>query len=115
MGREHSPSAEIMAVRKREPKENLQKGSVAKIPREIALCIGLGLLILIFYANSFTAGLAFDSEVIVKMDPRLRAASLTNLENIFAYSYWWPDHESVLYRPLTTLSYMFNYAVLGNR
>ena len=31
------------------------------------------------------------------------------------HTYWWPYGESGLYRPLTTLSYLFNYAVLGNR
>src|SRR5438128_11283433 len=82
--------------------------------REVWLCLGLGLLILIFYANSFSAGLLFDSESIIKMDPRLRGVNWTNLQNIFAHSYWWPTDESNLYRPLTTLTYLFNYSVLGN-
>jgi tetratricopeptide (TPR) repeat protein len=30
------------------------------------------------------------------------------------HTYWWPNGESGLYRPLTTLSYLFNYAILGN-
>ena len=77
-------------------------------------CLALGLLILIFYSNSFTAGLLFDSEFIVGMDPRLRTLNWTNLEQIFTRSYWWPTQESNLYRPLTTLSYLFNYAILGN-
>jgi len=74
----------------------------------------LGLLILIFYSNSFTAGLLFDSDPIIRMDTRLRELSWTNLEQILTRNYWWPFQESNLYRPLTTLSYLFNYTILGN-
>src|SRR5436305_1390934 len=90
------------------------KASTSKFRRETALCLGLGLLILIVYSNSFTAALLFDSEVIIKMDPRLRSLNLDNLGNILTRNYWWPGSESVLYRPLTTLSYLFNYSILGN-
>ncbi len=78
------------------------------------LCIGLGLLILVFFANSFTAPLLFDSESIIKMDPRIRGVNSSNLEQILTRDYWFPTQESTLYRPLTTFSYMFNYAILGN-
>src|SRR2546423_14598473 len=78
------------------------------------LCCALGLLILIFYWNSFTAPLLFDSETIIKMDPRIREANFANVEQILTRDYWFPAQESVLYRPLTTFSYMFNYAILGN-
>src|SRR5437867_958445 len=77
-------------------------------------CIGLGLLIAIFYANSFTSGFQFDSDTIIRHDPRLRAVSSSNIEQILTHSYWWPSQETNLYRPLTTLTYLFNYAVLGN-
>ena len=46
--------------------------------------LALGVLILIVYANSFTAGLVFDSAPIIQDDPRLRHVSLDNLEKIFA-------------------------------
>ena len=78
------------------------------------ICIGLGVLILIFFANSFTAALLFDSESIIKFDPRIRAVNPVNVEQILTRDYWFPTQESVLYRPLTTFSYMFNYAILGN-
>jgi tetratricopeptide (TPR) repeat protein len=78
------------------------------------LCLALGLLILIVYSNSFTVPFLFDSEIIVKMDPRIRAATFANAEQILTRDYWFPNQESVLYRPLTTFSYMFNYAILGN-
>ena len=78
------------------------------------VCCALGLLILIFYSNSFTVPFLFDSETIVKMDPRIREVNLTNIEQILTRDYWFPAQESILYRPLTTFSYMFNYAILGN-
>jgi hypothetical protein len=52
--------------------------------------------------------------VIVLEDPRLRAVTASNLHDIFTHTYWWPYAETPLYRPLTTLSYLVNYAVLGN-
>jgi len=81
--------------------------------REALLCLGLGLLILVFYSNSFHAGLLFDSEIIIKGDPRLRGLNWTNLQQIISRNYWWPM-ESNVYRPLTTVSYLINYSILGN-
>ena len=78
------------------------------------LCLGLGLMILGFYWNSFTAPLLYDSESIIGDDPRIRVLSLVNIEQILTRDYWFPTQESVLYRPLTTFSYMFNYAIIGN-
>ena len=79
---------------------------------ELSLCLGLGLLILVFYANSFGAALTFDNSVLIGQDPRIQVADLAHVKLIFTTNYWWPI-ESNLYRPLTTLSYLFNYAVLG--
>ena len=71
-------------------------------------------MILGFYWNSFTAPLLYDSESIIGDDPRIRVLSLVNIEQILTRDYWFPTQESVLYRPLTTFSYMFNYAIIGN-
>src|SRR6266850_1289551 len=95
-------------------KKRNPNGRATISPRQLWLCLGLGTLILIFYANSFTAGLLFDSEIIIKMDPRLRGVNWINLQNILTRNYWWPTDESILYRPLTTLTYLFNYSILGN-
>ncbi len=81
----------------------------------LGLVLGLGLLTLAAYSNSFSAGLVADSAVIVKQDPRLRDVTRENIQNILSRPYWWPSAESDLYRPVTTLSYLFNYAVLDNR
>jgi len=37
-----------------------------------------------------------------------------NLDLILRRPYWWPIAETPLYRPLTTLSYLLNYSVLGH-
>ncbi len=66
------------------------------------------------YSNSFTSGFVFDNKAILLQDPRIREASSQNLSDIFSHTYWWPTGESGLYRPLTTLTYLFNYAVLGD-
>ncbi|MDD2763810.1 MAG: DUF1736 domain-containing protein [Opitutaceae bacterium] len=74
----------------------------------------LGLLTLLAYGNSFAAGLTLDNKVVLGLDPRIREWSAQNLKLIFTQNYWWPISVSDLYRPLTTLSYLVNYAVLGN-
>src|SRR5262245_15114089 len=77
----------------------------------LALCV----LTLLVYSNSFSAAFVGDSEVLVLEDPRLRAATSANINSIFQRSYWWPYTDSNLYRPLTTLSYLVNYSILGNQ
>ena len=69
---------------------------------------------LLAYSNSWLAGFALDNRALILGDPRLRSASAENLGLILSHTYWWPYAETGLYRPLTTLSYLFNYAVLGN-
>jgi tetratricopeptide (TPR) repeat protein len=66
------------------------------------------------YADSFGLGLAQDSKAIVTQDPRLRAATSENLGLILTKNYWWPKAGDGLYRPVTTASFLLNYAVLGN-
>ncbi|HXB69392.1 MAG TPA: hypothetical protein VNY05_14170 [Candidatus Acidoferrales bacterium] len=66
------------------------------------------------YSNSFQAGFALDNKTLLLRDARIREASGANVALIFQHSYWWPYGESGLYRPITTLSYLFNYAILGD-
>lgn len=80
-----------------------------KALRAAALCA----LAFAAYANSLHGGFAFDSRQLVLQDPRVHAATAENVDLILHHSYWWPYGESGLYRPLTTLSYLFNYAVVG--
>jgi tetratricopeptide (TPR) repeat protein len=47
-------------------------------------------------------------------DPRIRSVSAGNLAQIVSKDYWWPKPGDFIYRPVTTLSFLVNYAVLGN-
>jgi len=72
------------------------------------------LVALAAYLNSFGLGLAQDSKTIVTADPRIQTVTAGNLKAILTKNYWWPKTGDGLYRPVTTLSNLFNYAVLGN-
>ena len=72
------------------------------------------LLTLAAYSNSFRAGLVFDNGVIIARDTRIRAATAENLRLIFSTEYWSTNNSTGLYRPFTTLTYLFNWAVLGD-
>lgn len=75
----------------------------------------LGALVLFAFVNSLhNTGFALDNKFIILEDPRLREAKGENVRLIFTQDYWWPKAVSGLYRPLTTLSYLVNYSVLGN-
>ncbi|HUK83593.1 MAG TPA: tetratricopeptide repeat protein [Verrucomicrobiae bacterium] len=83
--------------------------------RHLVIIFGLGVIVLLTFANTLhNTGFALDNKFILLEDPRLRQANRDNLNLIFKQDYWWPKAVSGLYRPLTTLSYLFNYAVLGN-
>jgi hypothetical protein len=66
------------------------------------------------YADSLGLGLALDSRVIVLGDSRIHSASAENLGLILTKDYWWPRAVDRLYRPVTTFSFLFNYAILGS-
>jgi tetratricopeptide (TPR) repeat protein len=74
----------------------------------------LVLLALLAYSNSFHAGFVLDNRGLILNDPRIREASGSNFGLIVDHTYWWPNGESGLYRPFATLSWLFNYAILGN-
>ena len=84
-------------------------------PGSLAAAGMLALVCVAAYWNSFRAEFLLDNQTIILQDPRLRAAAWQNVEDIFTHHYWWPSLESHLYRPLTTLSYWVDYAVLGHR
>jgi tetratricopeptide (TPR) repeat protein len=79
------------------------------------VCAGLALcaIALIAYSNSFHAGFTLDNGVLLQ-EKQIYAATLRNIGLILGHTYWWPTIETGLYRPLTILSFLFNYAVLGN-
>ena len=64
------------------------------------------------FSNCFQSGFILDNKSLL-LDPRIRQATPANVTLIFGHTYWWPIGEAGLYRPFTTLSYLFNYAVIG--
>jgi hypothetical protein len=74
----------------------------------------LCLVTFVAYWNSFSAGLVFDSARLLREDPRVHEVSAENVGLILQHTYWWPSFESRTYRPLGTISYLFNSAMLGN-
>lgn len=71
-------------------------------------------LILAAYSNSFQAGFVFDSDFLILRDDRIRKLTLGNVAQILHGPYWVNLPSSGLWRPLTTISFLLNYAVLGN-
>lgn len=106
--------------------------SVGFLPH-LTVVLTLGLIVLLTYRNTMhDTGFALDNKFIILEDPRLRDScagspphnqqeredcaqkNRNSIGLILTQDYWWPKAVSGLYRPLTTLSYRFNYAVLGN-
>ena len=101
----------------RQPAPAVSRGSGAWLAdwrRRLLPVAGLWLLTLAAYSNSFSAALIFDNAAILLKDPRLTAATAHNLHLIWTREYWYPNTGNGLYRPLTTLTYLFNYSILGN-
>src|SRR5713101_7819949 len=71
-------------------------------------------LVLVTYANSFDGAFLGDSGAVVLEDPRVHQVNRDNLALTFRQHYWYPTADSGVYRPLVTLSFLINYAVLGN-
>src|ERR1039457_4408569 len=82
--------------------------------RRALLMLALWAFALLAYSNSFRAGLALDNASVVLQDSRIRAATPENLHLILTQEYWYNRMTTGLYRPLTTFSYLVNYAVFGN-
>jgi protein O-mannosyl-transferase len=78
------------------------------------MALALGLLTLLAFSNSFSTGFTLDNQMLLLGDTRIQAASASNFALIVRHTYWWPNGESGLYRPFTTLSYLLNYAIMGN-
>jgi tetratricopeptide (TPR) repeat protein len=66
------------------------------------------------YSNSFQAGFVFDNDRAILKDPRVHEATSGNLHLILNQEYWYKTTATSLYRPLTTFSYLLNYAILDN-
>jgi len=96
----------------RPPAETVLQRAPGAYTRHALAALALCVLTLLAYSNSFEGELVLDNKVLL-LDPRIREATPGNIALIFQHTYWWPTGEAGLYRPFTTLSYLFNYAVLG--
>jgi len=81
--------------------------------KHVAVGAVLFVVTLLGYSNSFHAGFTIDNAPIILQDARIHQATPENVSLIFNRSYWWTPTEKGLYRPLTTYTYLLNYAVLG--
>src|SRR5438105_82853 len=85
--------------------------------RETLLQVGLlaAVLVLTFatYSNSLHAPFLMDNDEIILKDPRVHAVTSVQVHRVLTQQYW-ETATTGLYRPLTTLTYLFNYAILGN-
>src|SRR5580658_5045252 len=79
----------------------------------LAACV-LTIVALLAWRNSVESGFVFDNKTLLLEDDRIQKVTPENVALILHHTYWWPNEESGLYRPITTLSYLFNYAILGN-
>ena len=84
-------------------------------PGTAPVAIVLAVLVGVTFWNSMECSLTvLDNEPIILLDPRIREATWDALAMVCATDYWFPTLHSNLYRPVTTLSYLVNYAVLGH-
>ncbi|HML18047.1 MAG TPA: tetratricopeptide repeat protein [Bryobacteraceae bacterium] len=104
----------MRAKKKQRREERESAGAPKRVwPRYAAQIAALWIAAFAAYSNSFEAGLVFDNASIIGQDPRIRAATPETIGLILTKEYWYPATTSGLYRPLATLSYLWNYSVLG--
>jgi protein O-mannosyl-transferase len=80
----------------------------------VAVTVLLAVVVLATYANTFAVGFIVDSRPIIQGAPQVHAFTAHNIKLILTHGYWWPTAMAEPYRPLTTFSFLVNYAVLGN-
>jgi hypothetical protein len=91
-----------------------RKPAPARRPRHALFLAALWVCALAAYSNSFHAGLVFDSQRAILADSRVQAATAENAHLIWIQDYWAGTGSGALYRPLTTFSYLWNFAILGD-
>ena len=106
--------------RKSGPPTKDEQAQIPAVPatdrgRHLLAIASLWIAILLVYSNSFGAGLIFDNAALILHDPRITDVTGQNIHQIWSTEYWVNQSGNGLYRPLTTLSYLINYSVLGNQ
>src|ERR1017187_9643580 len=103
---QHVGSGACLRRRNRQERESLMRRALP--------ILALWAFALLAYSNSFRAGFVFDNERAILRDSRVHAATSENLHLILNEEYWYQSTATLLYRPLTTFSYLLNYAIFGN-
>jgi tetratricopeptide (TPR) repeat protein len=98
----------------RAPQDEKEKPTLAPRTKHFLVAVALFVVTFCAYSNSFRSGFPLDNDPLILQDPRVHAATSENVSLIISRSAWWVPPEKGLYRPLTTLTYLFNYAVLGD-
>jgi tetratricopeptide (TPR) repeat protein len=101
-------------ARRTPPREAPSPPARSPLLPHLLAALAFGAVALLAYSNSFHDGYTLDSNQLLRADTRIQQVTGQNVDRILNHTYWWPYGESGLYRPLATLSYLFNYAVLGN-
>jgi hypothetical protein len=104
----------IRAERNRDAHARGRAAAASTWKRHGLAILGLELIVLIAYSNSFQAPLIFDSSSAIVQDSRVWSATPENLKALATEDYWSAEMTTGLYRPLTKISYLFNYAVVGS-
>lgn len=88
-------------------------GSPRALSRHAVALAAAIFLALLAYSNSFGGPFLVDNESIILKDTRVQALTADHIREILTGPYW-QSIAAGLYRPLVNLSFLFNYAVLGN-
>src|ERR1019366_5074 len=108
-GRAQAAPAKANGKAGAEKRSTSERAGRLEVWAPLALCV----MALLAYSNSFHAGFTLDNAILLQ-ERQIYEATRQNVGLILQHTYWWPTGESGLYRPLTILSFLFNYAVLGN-
>lgn len=88
--------------------------AAAPATRPIAAILTLGIAIALAYSTSLGTGFTGDGDAIIRRADRVHELRWTNVAQILSTDYWWPWEVTGVYRPITTLSFLLNWSLLGN-
>jgi len=94
--------------------QTAQKRSYRNLLAQMLVAAALFGSILFAWSNSFGNRFVLDSKFLILRDARVHSANMANLDLILSHPYWLTPVNSGLYRPFATMSYLFNYSILGD-
>src|SRR5262249_19397205 len=87
---------------------------VQRSPAHLWWLVALWAIVLAAYSNSLKADFLLVNDPQILQVVRVHTATPQNISRILNEGYWFDRPNSGLYRPVTTFSYLLNYAVFGN-